>query len=370
MPSTHNPAPLGKLRLPIQRLPIAENSKPDHCPDMDNLLLPLLNAGDEQERQRRVEALLTIHIAAIIRQVLRQRLGFYVSAQGVNKNNHDAEDLYQDAMARMIEVLHADPRSLATIENLERYVGRVVSNVCVDFLRSKYPTRVRLKNAVRDIFRRHEDLASWQIDDEIVCGFAAWQDTGRRAAGAHDVDTKLNAFLSSRFADEDVRVVPLSRVMTELFHWLAGPVQIDVLVSMLAYIRDVREPQAESFDGDIASEHLHASTWSTESDLETHELLGRLWPLVKQLTPKQRCVFAFGFQDQAGRNLFSVLLAAGIVDLTDLAEGMGRSEADVARLWTQMPMDTPTIASELHTSRANVYRLRYRAIRQLKAELR
>ena len=337
---------------------------------MDNLLLPLLNAGDEQERQRRVEALLTIHIAAIIRQVLRQRLGFYVSAQGVNKNNHDAEDLYQDAMTRMIEVLHADPRSLATIENLERYVGRVVSNVCVDFLRSKYPTRVRLKNAVRDIFRRHEDLASWQIDDEIVCGFAAWRDTGRRAAGAHDVDAKLNAFLSSRFADEDVRVVPLSRVMTELFHWLAGPVQIDVLVSMLAYIRDVREPQAESFDGDIASEHLHASTWSTESDLETHELLGRLWLLVKQLTLKQRYAFVLGFQDDAGRNLFTALLEAGIVDMNDFAEEMGRSAPEVGHLLTQMPIDSASIASELHTSRENVYKLRHRALQMLKAGLK
>jgi DNA-directed RNA polymerase specialized sigma24 family protein len=165
---------------------------------MDNLLLPLLNARNEQERQQRLDELLRIHVAPIIKQVLRQRLGFYVSAQGVNENNHDAEDLYQEAMTRMVQVLHTTQRSLTTIDNFERYAGRVVSNICVDFLRSKYPARARLKEGLRDVFRRHRDLASWQYKNEILCGFAVWRNTGKRVVAAYDVDTKLDAFLSAR----------------------------------------------------------------------------------------------------------------------------------------------------------------------------
>jgi DNA-directed RNA polymerase specialized sigma24 family protein len=210
---------------------------------MNNLLRPLLNAWDEQERQQRLDELLTIHVRPIVRQVLRQRLGFYVSAQGVNETNRDAEDLYQEALTRIVEVLQADQRVLTKIEDFEPYVGRVVSNVCADFLHSKHPTRARLENALRDVFRQHADLLSWQFQSEIVCGFAAWRNAGKQTIDVYDVEAKLNGFVVARFADEDLRVVPLSRIVTELFQWLGGPVQIDVLVRMVAYVRDLKEQQ-------------------------------------------------------------------------------------------------------------------------------
>jgi len=339
------------------------------CPDMDHLLLPLLNAVDEQERQQCVEELLITHVRPIIRQMLQQRLGLYVSAHGVNATNPDAEDQYQEAMARTIEVLHADQRLLTTIENFERYVGRIVANICVDFLRSKHPTRARLKDALRHLLTRHADLVSWQYDDELLCGFAAWRNTGKRVVDVSDIETRLNAFVAARFANEDVRVARLSRVVRELFEWIGGPVEIDVLVRMLAYVRDIRDQQTESLDDVEFEDNFRGSVASAESDVEAHELLEQLWSIVKRLTPKQRDAFALRFCDQDGRNLFTILRAAGIAEWKDLAEGMGRSAADVARLWKQMPMDSASVAKELRTSRDNVYKWHFRALQKLKAEL-
>lgn len=336
---------------------------------MNNLLVPLLNAGDERERQRCVDELLTIHVAPIIRQMLRRRLGLYVSARGVSETNRDAEDLYQEALTRMVEVLHGDQRVLTMIDNFERYVGRIVSNICNDFLRSKHPTRTRLKNALRDVFRRHGDLVSWQDQNEIVCGFAAWRNSGKEAVSAYDVETKLNGFVAARFAAEDVRVVPLSRSVTEILHWLGGPVQVDAMVRMVAHIRDIKDQQTESLDDDVAAELEIDFRRSTQSEIETHELLRQLWPRVKRLTPKQRDAFVLSFQDHAGRNLFTVLLAAEIVEWKDLEEAMERPVEDLTRLSTQMPMDSAAVASELHTSRDNVYKLVYRARQKLKADL-
>lgn len=336
---------------------------------MDHLLLPLLNAVDEQELQQRVEELLVIHVRPIIRQILQQRLGLYVNAQGVNATNHDAEDLYEEAMVRVVEVLHADQQVLTTIENFERYVGRIIANICVDFLRSKHPNRSRLKDALQYVLRRHADLVSWQHEDELLCGFAAWRDTEKRAVDVSDIDTRLNAFLETHFADEDVKVAPLSRVVRELLEWMGGPVEIDVLVRILAYVRDIREQQTESLDDVEFESSFRGRIGLAQSDVETHELLGQLWRIVRRLTPKQRDAFALRFCDQDGRNLFTVLRAAGIVDWKDLAEGMGRSAADVARLWQQMPMDSATIARELRTSRDNVYKWHFRALQKLKAEL-
>lgn len=238
---------------------------------MDNLLLRLLNARDEQERRQRLHELLTTHVAPIVRQVLRQRLGFYVSAQGVNETNRDAEDLYQEALTRVVEVLNADRRCLTAIGNFEGYVSRTASNICFDFLRSKYPARAR-------------------------------------------------------------------------------------------------ERELESLD-DQADVNSHRGVPSAESDLERHELLGRLWRSVKRLTPKQRDAFVLRFQDHDGRNLFTVLLAARIVDWKDLVEAMDRSAEDLVRLWAQMPMDTATAANELRTSREKVYKWLFRAIQKLKDEL-
>jgi RNA polymerase sigma factor (sigma-70 family) len=339
---------------------------------MDNLLLPLLNARNEQERQQRRDELLIYHVAPIIRQVLRQRLSLYVSAQGTNKSNHDAEDLYQEAMTRMVEVLHVNQRSLTTIENFERYVGRVVSNVCFNFLRSKSPTRRRLKDAVRDVFRRHSDLVYWKYENETWCGFAAWRNSGRGAADVYGIETRLNAFLSSHFSDEDVKAVPLSRIVAELLEWIGRPIQFDVMVRILAYVLDIREPQIESLDDHIAAEfevNLGESIPSAELRVETNEVLERLWRVVRRLPPKQRDAFVLRFQDQAGRNLFTVLLTARIVDLKDLAEGLGRSLPDIVHLWNQMPMDSETAAAQLNTTRENIYKWRFRAIRSLKAEL-
>jgi hypothetical protein len=73
---------------------------------MDNVLVPYLTARDEQQRQEHLAELVTVRAAPVIRQVLRHRLGLYVSAQGVNENNQDAEDLYQEAMMRVVQVLN------------------------------------------------------------------------------------------------------------------------------------------------------------------------------------------------------------------------------------------------------------------------
>jgi len=338
---------------------------------MNKPLLRLLNARDEQERQECLDELLTLHVAPIVRQVLLRRLGLYVNARGINENDPDAEDVYQEAMTRMLEVLHSDQTSLSTIENFEGYVDVVVSNVCFDFLRSKSPARARLKDALRDLFRRHGDLVSWRHGDEILCGFAAWRDTGQPAVSDNNVEAKMDAFLAAHFADQDARTVPLSRVVTGLLDWTGGPVQMDVLVRMVAYVRGIRDKEIESWDDHVAADvelEFRRSTPAIEAKVETNEVLERLWCILRHLPPKQRDAFALRFHDDAGRDLFTVLLAARIVDLKGLAEGLGRSVADLARLRTQMPMDSATAAHELRTSRENVYKWKFRAIQTLKAE--
>lgn len=113
---------------------------------MDNVLVPYLAARDEQQRQQHLDELVTVRAAPLIRQVLRRRLSFYVSAQGVNGNNQDAEDLYQESMTRVVQVLQQlHSTSGNDIQNFDLYVSRIATNTCTNFLRAKSPARTRLK---------------------------------------------------------------------------------------------------------------------------------------------------------------------------------------------------------------------------------
>ena len=343
---------------------------------MDNVLVPYLTADGDQERQRHLDELLTLRAAPMIRQVLRRRLGLYVSAQGFNKNNQDAEDLYQEAMTRVVQVLTQLPSSSGDgIANFELYVSRLAANVCTDFLRVKSPAHTRIKYSLRDLLKRHKELVSWEHDGKILCGFARWRDIGKSVFSDQSyaaIETRLDSFKSLYFADEDIRLAPLSQVVAELFDWILGPVQIDVLVRMIVYLLDIKDQQIESLDDPLPAwrdAYVVANTQSSESHLEANELLARLWQTVIQLPAEQRDSFALTFEDHAGQDLFTVLLAAGIASWDELANGMGRAVADVVRLRLRMPMDNARVADELGASRENVYKWRFRAIRRLKTVL-
>lgn len=344
---------------------------------MDNLFLPYLSAKNEPERQHRLDELLRVRAAPIVRQILRRKLGFYVSSQGINEHNQDAEDLYQEAMMRILQVLHELQTGAVTtdIENYEHYVARVASNICIDFLRAKSPARTRLKDSLRDLFRRHKDLVSWEYENEILCGFAVWRNTGKTAfseQASRDIEAKSESFQLARFADEDVRTAPLPQIAAELFDWIGGPVEIDVLVRIMASLLDVRERPLESLDDLVTSPwetHFAGSAPSSESALQAKELLKRLWGALIRLPSEQRDAFCLGFEDQAGQDLFSALLGAGVVTFKDLAKGLDRSVEEVARLRMLVPMDSAAVAAELNASRDNVYKWRFRAVQRLKAEL-
>ncbi|HKU75414.1 MAG TPA: sigma-70 family RNA polymerase sigma factor [Pyrinomonadaceae bacterium] len=338
--------------------------------------MPYLTARDEKVRQHHLDELVTIHAAPLIRQVLRRRLGFYVSAQGVNGNNQDAEDLYQEAMTRVVQVLHQlYSASDQNIDNFDLYVSRIASNSCTDFLRAKSPARTRLKDGLRHLLKRHKDLVSWEHDGAVLCGFGPWRNTGKSQFSDQpwqDVETKLETFQSLHFSDEDVHFAPISQIAAELFYWIGGPVELDVLVGMIAYLLDIQDEQIESLDDPSPAKwdaYFISSARSGESHVEANELLMRLWQAVIHLPADQRDAFALSFEDEAGEDLFTMLRAAEIVNWDEIARGMGRSVQEVVRLRARMPMNGVSVAEELKASRENVYKWRFRAVRRLKAEV-
>ena len=165
----------------------------------------------------------------------------------------------------------------------------------------------------------------------------------------------------------------MSQIVAELFDWIGGPVELDVLVGIIAYLLDIQDQQIDWLDGSSSwrwGGYFAANAQSGESHAEANELLARLWRAVIQLPAEQRDSFALGFEDETGQDLFTVLLAADIVNWDQIAQGMGRSLQEIVRLRQRLPMDRATLAEELRASRENVNKWRFRAIRRLKSELK
>ena len=344
---------------------------------MDQLLLPYLQASDESERKQHLDDLLMVHAAPIVRQALRRRLGFYVDQRGMNPHNQDAEDLYQEIMVKIVQALHdlRNPSATTDIQNLKQYVSRISSNACNDVLRTKSPARARLKNNLRFLLAHHRDFAVWKIEEETLSGFAMWRDTSKSQSSQREllnIEHGLPNFWSTRFPNENVKQFPLPKIVAELFKWIGGPIELDALVNAVATLLDVKDNPVESLDDHTLAyieTRIADSTLDTSSRLEEQALLRRLWQALKELSSDQRDVFYLGFEDQSGRDLFTVLLEAEVVTFQELAQELGQSTEAVVILWSKLPMDDEDIAVELKTSRAQVYKWRFRALERLRKGL-
>src|SRR4029453_2193977 len=124
---------------------------------MDSLLYPYLESTEESEREELLQELLEVHAAPIIRRTLKRELGFFLNQFGVNPNNPDAEDIYQDACRRGLSKLNAVKSRPSEIEirDYRKYVERVAVNACGNYSHQRSPGRRRLKNRVRYLLNQH-----------------------------------------------------------------------------------------------------------------------------------------------------------------------------------------------------------------------
>jgi RNA polymerase sigma factor (sigma-70 family) len=342
---------------------------------MDQLLQPYLQAANDSDSQQQLEELLLFHAAPVVRQTLRRKLGFYVNQHGKNPRNQDAEDLYQDIMTKIVQTLHnlRDPPANTEIDNFKQYVARIAANACNDVLRAKSPVRARLKNNLRYLLTHHRDFAVWKMEDETLSGFALWRDTSKSTSSekaAADLDERLAEFRARRFPRQNIQEVPVTKIVAELFHWTGSPIALDALVQIIAKLLDVQDHPVESLDDDTQVETTIAqSTVTSSSRVEEQSLLRSLWHALKELSVEQRDVFCLGFEDESGRDFFTVVLEAEVVSFGELVHELGRSAGTIVRLWSQMPMDDEEIAVELKTKRTQVQKWRFRALQRLKKGL-
>jgi RNA polymerase sigma factor (sigma-70 family) len=343
---------------------------------MDEVLLPYLQATSEAEKQRCLDELLLVHASPVVRNTLRERLGIHVSLAGSASRHQEAEDLYHEILAKIIELVRtfdtADERT--DIRSFRRYVARVATNACHDYFRRKSPARARLKNNLRDLLARHPDFALWKVDEDWFAGFANWPATKDviTASQRDEVEGRLHAFRAEVFPGEDVSQLPLSRLVAELFRWFDAAVELDLLVNLIARLLGIKDHLPESLD-DESKRYLEArlseSTFSVNLRLDAKDILVHLWDAVRSLPINQRDTFCLSFSDQSGEDLFSLLIDAEVASFEEIARALGRAEAELAELWSEMPMDRTKIAVALKATPPQVSKWRFRAVARLERQM-
>lgn len=344
---------------------------------MDSILRYLLDSKAEAERKRSLDELILVQSAPLVRKVLRQRLGLYITHSGNNPNIPDAEDLYHEIITKLLQRLNgflAHPDK-SPINNYRNLVITTTVNACNDYLRAKSPARARLKNSLRDLLFRNTEFKSWKGKNrEQLCGFTSWNGQSNSPASMERIkqlQENPETFRSELLHGKDIQGIPMPLLVAGILKWIGGPIEMDAMAELLVVLLDVREQPVESIEqGDERSGRQFVdSTVRNDLRLQGKETLKKLWDEIRRLPPEHRDVICLSLADENGNDLWNILVTAEAVTLPQIATDLGLSIEQLMTLWEQTPMDSPTLAKHLGTTRSQVNKWRFRAMQRLRERM-
>ena len=324
----------------------------------------------EKTHQGSIDELIAAYADPIIKRVLLQRLSLHIDPRRKGLNQPEAEDLYQTVLLKLVSCLGATGNALKTqdIYEVGNYVATITHNVCNDFLRMKYPERNRLKNKLRDLIRRNPDFTCWMMENRTLCGHIKWAGCSESSVAEKligEIDEQDHD-QSGRLKIADLVKLPLSKLVSELFHRFEGPVEIDNLVQIVAKLQGIKERLNESIDGDdLSTLEMTNSLARHDEYLEVKELLLRLWNTCGELPLNQRKAFIFTSHDYTGESILHRVLREQIVPISQIYKSLNLTREELMMIWKRLPMSTADAAMELGTSIAMIAKWRHRALRKL-----
>jgi DNA-directed RNA polymerase specialized sigma24 family protein len=335
-------------------------SVPASASEADPVLLPFLQAPDEESARRRLGEILEREASPLAWEVVRGHL------RGPGRS--DLEDVHAGVLLR----LSAHLRSLreregtdAPIRDLAGYVAVVAHNACHAFLRERAPQRARLRSRTRYVLTRDPRLALWEGSGrEWLCAPA----TARAA--------RWEPGSATRLAEMSRRLAPMA--FPDLVHAvldaLREPARFDDLVDALGTILGVSDdlpptPRPTDEGGPRLLEAADPAP-SVEEALGQRARLSRMWAEIRVLPPRQRAALLLNLRDAEGQGMIGLFPATETASMSELAEALEMPAAELTALWDSLPRDDEWIAGRLGMTRRQVINLRKCARERLFRRLR
>jgi RNA polymerase sigma factor (sigma-70 family) len=347
--------------------------------DQDPLVLPFLDAADDDAARERLGDLLVGHASPLIRQIVGRQL---LAGTAARSREQDVEDLHGTLMLRLTAQLWAlrgdEGEPIASFAN---YVARAAFNACHEWLRQRAPRRARLQSRVRYVLTHDARLMMREnADRDWWCG--------ARGSGDRGVDIPLEVVRA--IADEQAAVVrrdggdPATPRGFAAFVYatlaaLDGPCRLATLVAAVAAClgeEDVaatggsreQEGREEGLPSEV--DRLRDQRPAILDVLSHRDHLERLWGEIRELPVRQRAALLLNLRDDEGRGMIELWPQTGIAPMAEVARALDLTEAALRELWPTLPRDDQWIAERLGITRRQVINLRKCARERLARRLR
>ena len=305
-----------------------------------------------------MEPLLLEEIAPVVAKVIRLRLRGLPSA--------DADDLKQNVLVKLLQWLRRPSSEKSQVQDFVGFAARTTHNECHNYLRERAPARLRLKNNLRNLLTKHTDFAIWKIQNQTLCGFAAWEGARQppQPPPAFESDTELE----SRLGFLSREVTSTAQLAAEIFRHSGRPIELDELVDLVARLKGICLTSLEErLVNDVEKENsLFRIESRCDENIATGELLACVWEQVLKHPPRQRRAYFYTSADERGESLLIRLLSENVVTVNQMRAGLELSRAELIEVLEQLPMSVTAAAKEIGVPTYQVSNWRYR----IKAVLR
>jgi len=340
---------------------------------IDPILVPFLEAGDEAECDRLLDHLTSEIAEPVIRRVIRNKLGS-AYCPGSDSLQSDAEDVYNNAVLSLVSRLREIKRSSpdgVPIGSLANYAAVVAFNAWNEHLRSKYPLRNQLKNKLRYLFTHTRGFALWQgPEGEQLCGLREWQREGKAAttsAEAGSLRDDSGALERAGLLNAAERA-DIQKVAPAVLKLLARPLEFDDLVGIIAEVAGVKDVPSGSVPDerrDTRPETIRQPGGGFDKAVECRLYLEALWEEIGGLPPRQRIALLLNLKDPEGENGLELFSHTGVAGVAKIARAVEMSTEELAGLWNKLPFEDSVIADRLGITRQQVINLRKSARQRL-----
>lgn len=330
---------------------MADPLKPQNC---DQLLEPLLAQSSDSEVEKIVAGLIQNHARPLVAGILKQKFSGWTDVDSM-------DDLQSEVTLRLLARLRKfkENPEVYSIWNFRDYVATTTGRVCVNYLRSRYPNRCRLKNSLMYLLTRDPSFFLQQNQSGTqLCGLSEWKNVDEPASiTTENFDRRK---ISSKLKRGFQNASSLRVALIEIFGISRAPVDLNELIKVMVTIFGVQDSEAKNkaaADADIF-EQISDTRNNPEQTVENIQFLRRMWSEIKELPVKQRTALLLNLKDSEGSDLLSVIPISGIATYREIAKILELSMDQFTTIWKEIPLGDLRIAELLGVTRQQVINLR------------